>query len=110
MRGSSPSATVSGKARPLTVTTTSAISALLGEDLADLGKRRLDASEDLGRGLLDLGGLRGALGLEPRRCIAVAELRRCFKSQHRALQLHEGVVELAHACNLCRAPRGASTH
>src|ERR1700690_2951003 len=110
MRGSSPSATVSGKARPLTVTTTSAISAIPVKGLTDFGERRLDSGDDLRRGRLELGGLRGALGLQPRRRVAIAKLRCRFKSQHRALKLGKGVVEVAHAASLTRAPRGASTH
>src|SRR5580700_363294 len=104
MRGSSPSATVSGKARPLIVTTTSAISPFRVEGLADLGERRLDPGDDLRRGRPKLGALRGPLGLKPHRRVAVAKLRRCFKSQHRAFELGEGVVQVAHAASLTRAP------
>src|SRR5580700_9287383 len=105
MRGSSPSATVSSKARPLTVTTTCAISAIPVQHLADLGERRLDARDDLGGSLFDPGGFRGALSLQPRRCVAVAQSRHPLEVQDRAFELRQGLVEFAHNANLCRAAR-----
>src|SRR5437763_12030917 len=86
VRDSCPSAQVSGKSRPLILTTTSPISAVfLFEQLTELGERRVNPAGDLtgsGRYLLVSIAARLAGGgfLKPR---------------HSALKAHERVGELA---------------